>query len=184
MEVDAQQARKDIESLVNILSFYKSRNPALVITIENPKGYLHHHPCSGRECCHCCLSSGPSLYQSNPCSPSCNICVKVFGTILGLGLVSISYCQFSRGYNIYPQKDTLLWTNSDLLLHAFGSGGFECTQNKECIGRVDGKHLIRAQDLPGKCASYPPEMCAFIAPLLCKCRDHFLVWCVSRTKIH
>lgn len=49
LDVDAQQARNDIESLANILSFYKSRNPALVMVIENPVGYLAHHPCSGCE---------------------------------------------------------------------------------------------------------------------------------------
>ena len=42
----AQQARRDIESLVNILSFYRAKHPNVVIVIENPAGLLHHHPVS------------------------------------------------------------------------------------------------------------------------------------------
>ena len=38
--VDAQQARRDIESLVNILAFFQKLNPQLLIVIENPVGYL------------------------------------------------------------------------------------------------------------------------------------------------
>ena len=39
-EADAQQARRDIESLVNILAFFQKLNPQLLIVIENPVGYL------------------------------------------------------------------------------------------------------------------------------------------------
>lgn len=49
LDREAQQARRDIEAMVNILSFYKSRNPALIIVIENPVGYLHCHPVSACE---------------------------------------------------------------------------------------------------------------------------------------
>lgn len=36
LEKDALQARKDIETLVNIISFYKKEHPELLIAIENP----------------------------------------------------------------------------------------------------------------------------------------------------
>ena len=83
LEAHAQQARRDIEALVNILAYYRRRNERLVMIVENPEGYLQYHPVSG-----------------------------LFETVLGLKRVKISYCQFSSGSDVYPQKDTLLWTNS------------------------------------------------------------------------
>ena len=38
LEPQAQQARRDIESLINILSFYQARNTSLIMVIENPVG--------------------------------------------------------------------------------------------------------------------------------------------------
>mmetsp|Transcript_16905 Transcript_16905/g.36475 ORF Transcript_16905/g.36475 Transcript_16905/m.36475 type:complete len:705 (+) Transcript_16905:176-2290(+) len=137
LEKDAQQARRDIESLINILSYYRQRNPELIMVIENPAGYLHHHPVS-----------------------------RLFHDILGLQRVKISYCQFSTKTNLYPQKDTHLWTNSPILIHQFDDKKFVC-QQKGCKGLdADGKHIAQVQDLSDKCSAYPFPMCRFIAGVL------------------
>mmetsp|Transcript_18243 Transcript_18243/g.32943 ORF Transcript_18243/g.32943 Transcript_18243/m.32943 type:complete len:758 (-) Transcript_18243:365-2638(-) len=101
LDAHAQQARRDVESLVNILSYYRGRNPNLIMVIENPVGYLQHHPLS-----------------------------RLFEKVLGLTRLKISYCQFSRENDIYPQKDTHLWTNSSILIHQFGGREFECHKGK------------------------------------------------------
>ncbi|KAL9190132.1 hypothetical protein ACHAXT_007343 [Thalassiosira profunda] len=135
----AQQARRDIESLVNILSYYRTKNSNVVIVIENPEGLLQHHPVS-----------------------------HLFETILGLRKLKISYCKFSTEDCKQPQKDTNLWTNSDLLQHQFDDGKFECKSSVFCAGKVPNgdKHITKAQDRTDRFSEYPSEMCKLIAPLL------------------
>lgn len=140
LDAHAQQARRDIESMINILSYYQERNPTLIMVIENPEGYLRHHPVS-----------------------------KLFQRVLGLKRVKISYCQFSTNVDRYPQKDTHLWTNSDILLHQFGDGEFACQSGKHCKGKgLDGGHLVHTQDFPNRFSVYPAPMCKFIASVLSK----------------
>jgi hypothetical protein len=134
-EERAIQARKDIESLVNVLAFYLRRNPELIITIENPVGLLRHHPVE-----------------------------QLFYKVLGLSLVTISYCMFSTQCEEYPSKNTDLWTNSSRLLSEFGDKKFLC--RKENCG-CKANH-IKVQDMPDRCSSYPREVCRRISALLRK----------------
>ena len=147
-----EQSRKDIESLVNILSFYKRLNPTVKIVIENPVGYLHQHPVS-----------------------------TLFEDILGLEMSQISYCRFSTKDELYPRKNTHLWTNSSILLMMFnqenqyGENTYVCQNESTCKGiGPNGKHVVQAQDLSDKCSAYPRPMCSFIAPLLSKCVDSWV----------
>lgn len=127
-------------SRVNILAYYKSKNPNVIIVIENPMAYLRNHPVS-----------------------------SLFADVLGLTRVTISYCQFSTRDEMFPQKDTDLWTNSSVLVSKFGDGQFRCTPKKQCVVvDANGRHRVQAQDLPDKCSAYPSSMCRFIAGMLCE----------------
>lgn len=139
-EKEACQARRDIESLVNILSYYKTSNPHLIMVIENPEGYLKHHPVS-----------------------------TLFSTVLGLTEVTISYCRWSTETDKWPEKHTNLWTNSSLLISHFGGDRYKCKSDSICFSKgLDGRHTVLVQDLKDKCSAYPPRMCQFIAGQLCK----------------
>lgn len=138
LDAHAQQARRDIESLVNILAHYRGRNPNLVMVIENLEGYLAHHPVS-----------------------------SLFEKVLGLTCLKISYCRFSSENNPYPKKDTHLWTNSSILIQQFGGQQFECKKGKSCKGMgPNGKHKVQVQDFTNRFSAYPPPMCKFISGLL------------------
>ena len=63
-----------------------------MIVIENPVGYLFHHPVS-----------------------------KLFASVLELEMIEIHYCSFSTADEINPQKPTHLWTNSRTLIGWYGS---------------------------------------------------------------
>lgn len=137
LENKAISARCDIESLVNILAYYKTLNHKLLIVIENPTGYLRHHPVS-----------------------------HLFETVLCLEMVTISYCKFSTSDKSFPQKDTDLWTNSKTLLSKFKGGMFQCTPSTPCLAKEKSKHAVLVQDLKDRCSKYPSTVCSFIAPLL------------------
>ena len=141
-ETAALQACRDIESLVNIVAYYKKVSPHVQIVIENPEGYLKHHPVS-----------------------------KLFASILGLTELTISYCRFSTERDLFPRKHTNLWTNASTLISAFGDERFLCKKDDAlCKGKgLKNKHIIQVQDLRDKCSAYPPPMCQFIAGLLRKC---------------
>lgn len=124
---------------VNILAHYKTKNPNATIVVENPMAYLRKHPVS-----------------------------QLFSDILGLERVTISYCQFSTSSEMFPQKDTDLWTNSSIILSEFGDGKFRCRRTNCMVVDSKGKHKVRAQNMPDKCAAYPPPMCRFIASMLCE----------------
>ncbi len=107
LERDALQARRDIESLVNILSYYQSVNPNLIIVIENPVGYLKHHPVS-----------------------------ELFSSILRLTRVTVSYCQFKQmNSSSFPRKDTNFWTNSSIMIAEFGKNQYKCHVGSPCYGK-------------------------------------------------
>ena len=137
LESDAIQARKDIESLVNILSFYKAMNPHILIVIENPVGFLRLHPVS-----------------------------NLFSSILNLEMVTISYCKFSTRNQFFPKKDTNLWTNSPSLLSKFSNDQFKCMPKSPCQAQDKRKHFSMVQDLSDRCSRYPTTLCNLIAPLL------------------
>ena len=137
MEADAIQARKDIESLVNIISFYKAVSPHILIVIENPVGFLRHHPVS-----------------------------NLFLSVLNLKMITISYCKFSARDKFFPKKDTDLWTNSPSLLSKFGDGQFRCLPKSPCRAQHKRKHFSMVQDLSDRCSRYPSTLCNLIAPLL------------------
>ena len=110
LERDALQARRDIESLVNILSYYQSINPSLIIVIENPVGYLRHHPVS-----------------------------QLFSSILHLTRVTVSYCQFNTKGSSFPRKDTHFWTNSSIMISEFGNNQYKCQVGSSCYGKHEKK---------------------------------------------
>jgi hypothetical protein len=112
-------------------------NPKLLIVIENPTGYLRHHPVS-----------------------------HLFESVLFLKRVTISYCKFSTAEKSFPKKDTDLWTNSMGLLSKFNGDMFRCTSSAPCLVQEKNKHTVLVQDLKDRCSEYPSTVCSFIAPLL------------------
>ena len=137
MENAAILARSDIESLVNILAFYKTLYSGVLLVIENPTGYLRSHPVS-----------------------------NLFSLVLGLEMVTISYCKFSTNDLYFPRKNTDLWTNSNALLSKFKDGQFRCTSGSLCRAQKKNKHIVSVQDLSDRCSKYPSTVCSLIAPML------------------
>ena len=137
LENAAITARNDIESLVNILAFYKTLYSQVLLVIENPTGYLRSHPVS-----------------------------KLFASVLDLEMVTISYCKFSTNELSFPRKNTDLWTNSKALLSKFKDGQFRCTPNSPCQAQKKNKHIVSVQDLSDRCSKYPSTVCSLIAPML------------------
>lgn len=112
-------------------------NPRLIIIIENPEGYLQLHPVS-----------------------------SLFKTVLCLDQMDISYCHFGDEENPCPRKNTILWTNSNMLKQVIGPGHLRCKKNCRGMTANGREHMVKVQDFPDRCSAYPKEMCSFLAQLL------------------
>jgi len=135
----AMTANQEIADLIYILRHYQKLNSNVIITIENPVGYLM-----------------KTKYS--------NILKKE----LGLKLVMVSYCKFFGSGNedkhaTLPRKNTCIWTNSKRLLYMFDNECMKCRNDCACMSRDGKTHKKNVYDFSDRMSSYPWPFCTTMA---------------------
>lgn len=134
----AHAAKQEIIDLVKICNFYRSRNPSVLLCIENPVGYLDKHPISDK-----------------------------FQNDLQLHKVKLSYCHFPVStLKPSPQKNTNLWTNSVKVIETFIDESYLCRNDCNAMDESGKKHLLGVCNFPNNHAAYPIKLCELWAKLL------------------
>lgn len=131
---DALAAEQEIKDLVKICKHYRSRNPGVIITFENPDGLLQYHPVS-----------------------------KLFKTELDLKMIRLSYCKFRDGDAPMPRKNTLLWTNSESVQNLFKKERYLCRNDCTSMSECGRRHQEGVQDDPNRRAQYPAKLCSLLS---------------------
>jgi len=142
----AAAANQMLNDLIFVLKYYRELNPQAIVTIENPLGYLHMTTQAG-----------------------------IFKRDLGLGLVTISYCQLAGACGLaggkesdenvepLPQKHTVLFTSSRNILHVCRDDALKCQHDCGARDVLGTRHQRGVYSYADRMAAYPRAFVEFLA---------------------